>query len=1118
MYARRELDVQQRIYDILRKFAERGVKFNGVAVTRVVMNYEIEYSGRKRYADIAVLVDGDKPLLVIETKKKYEREGSYRAERRFHVTSEEVLGQVFSYVAILKAKGIYVPFVATANDKQIAVFQVPEDIDRNVNWEAIDKREYGKVLRIDYIYGVLRPNYMLDHKPIRFSEDFFADLLDKLTGIYVKKYKLEDVKRELSWILIEELRGFVETLYPFVLDAIATPDGKYKDEWEQRIDSYAEEKGYKPIPEHLAREMAYVLLNKVIFYKVLERYYKDLPRLEPLYSKKSANTVSQYTVNQYLSRLNEFFNKAVEVTKDFEPIFETGIYDEIKCVESEEVLKLLDWLITLIDQYRIERFGDIVGYVYEELIPAEERHQLGQFYTPKPIAELIVKWCIRTPDDRVLDPGCGSGTFLVEAYKRLAGLKLGRKFSEVKYVPRDVHKQILSQLYGIDINEFPAHLTAMNLAMRNPREPCSITNVIVEDFFAVTPEEKRFTLYRVETVEGKKPVEIIFKDFDAVVGNPPYTRWGELPQKVGNNIIKRIGKTLQAYDLYPLSGRRGAEYNMVVFWIIHSSKFLKENSRLGMIVSDSWLQADYGIRFGRFLCDHFKIHAIIDISARVFPVPLTGSCIVLLEKSGDVKARDENDVVFAYLNVGAEGVDVDEILELIGKKEAGEYSLSSSKLVIKVFKQRLVRESDKKWINFIFDVEDFLNRLKSDQYVTRLDKFFEPSYGNTLYTLLYTRRVVKTRHAGVGGEEFFYLNEERALQYGLKKYLYKYLHPALTTPDYLVFYTFSRNDWDEIRRSGGECYMFIAHAPQSQFPSEVQKYIKLGETVIKVKKGVRKGQPVSKSRASDERKRLRKYFYDWYDLGDVLKAPVYAARGTRYFVRFVLARCHCALDDRILALIPKKGVFIEVPEERASSAEKEPRSGVVLTEKELKALLAYLNSSFSQLQAEIKGRTAGGVAILELDVKPLSDFLVLDIKKLPLEMVERLAELFDKLESEARRLGGAHTAENVFGSELAAEITGKRIERKVEGLFNTVIREIDYEIGKILGFSTETVDALRSLVVDMAKRRLARAREAKPEAIRGEETTGVELPKKKGKQRREALGEKHVTLDKFTKK
>jgi len=42
----------------------------------------------------------------------------------------------------------------------------------------------------------------------------------------------------------------------------------------------------------------------------------------------------------------------------------------------------------------VERLGDITGYIYEDLIPAEERHQMGQFYTPQPIAELIARWCI----------------------------------------------------------------------------------------------------------------------------------------------------------------------------------------------------------------------------------------------------------------------------------------------------------------------------------------------------------------------------------------------------------------------------------------------------------------------------------------------------------------------------------------------------------------------------------------------------------------------------------------------------------------------------------------------------------------------------------------------------
>ena len=70
-----------------------------------------------------------------------------------------------------------------------------------------------------------------------------------------------------------------------------------------------------------------------------------------------------------------------------------------------------------------------------------------------------------------------------------------------------------------------------------------------------------------------------------------------------------------------------------------------------MIISDSWLQTDYGADFGRYLLENWKVKAIIDISARVFPVPLIGTCIILLEKPADGEDISENDVVFAYLDI-----------------------------------------------------------------------------------------------------------------------------------------------------------------------------------------------------------------------------------------------------------------------------------------------------------------------------------------------------------------------------------------------------------------------------------------------------------------------------------
>ena len=67
----------------------------------------------------------------------------------------------------------------------------------------------------------------------------------------------------------------------------------------------------------------------------------------------------------------------------------------------------------------------------------------------------------------------------------------------------------------------------------------------------------------------------------------------------------------------------------------------------------------------------------------------------------------------------------------------------------------------------------------------------------------------------------------------------------------------------------------------------------------------------------------------------------------------------------------------------------------------------------------------------------------------------------------------------------------------IEGLFNTVIKEIDYEVARILGLEG-LVEAIRAMVLELVKRRLSRAQEAKREAVKGsEELLKLEKPKKK---------------------
>lgn len=91
----------------------------------------------------------------------------------------------------------------------------------------------------------------------------------------------------------------------------------------------------------------------------------------------------------------------------------------------ERIRTLLDSLNEF-DFSRME--SDFLGRVYEKLILPLERKRLGQFYTPPSIVDLIIRLTLKRPDAVVLDPACGSGSFLVRAYHMLR---------ELNEVPRD---------------------------------------------------------------------------------------------------------------------------------------------------------------------------------------------------------------------------------------------------------------------------------------------------------------------------------------------------------------------------------------------------------------------------------------------------------------------------------------------------------------------------------------------------------------------------------------------------------------------------------------------------------------------------------------------------------
>ena len=303
-------------------------------------------------------------------------------------------------------------------------------------------------------------------------------------------------------------------------------------------------------------------------------------------------------------------------------------------------------LVNILKRYNFSKIGyDVIGRIFERLIPQVERHNLGQYFTNPDIVDLILNFCLHNEDQKLLDPACGAGTFLVRAYQHK---KLMNQFKK--------HEDILNTLWGSDIAKFPAHLATINLAINDLAVERNYPNILQEDFFKLRVGDKGFDpqewrKLRAKTL-GLEVREVICpRWFDAVVGNPPYTRQEEISEISPEDAKYKEGLIKNAlYFNNKKLANIGKRAGIHAYFFVHGTKFLKDGGYFGFIVSNSWLDVDYGKGLQQFFLKNYKIIAIIESKVeRWFEEADINTCIIILQKCKDKKARDENIVRFVYL-------------------------------------------------------------------------------------------------------------------------------------------------------------------------------------------------------------------------------------------------------------------------------------------------------------------------------------------------------------------------------------------------------------------------------------------------------------------------------------
>lgn len=402
-----------------------------------------------------------------------------------------------------------------------------------------------------------------------------------------------------STFFVHILTEAVKTLVPHIHQSLVSKmgkDRKFKEglfDWaiKQAIANYDDPAFY----ETVSRQVVYRLLGKVLFYLTLRRFRSDLP---PMHLKDSdPSTISE--------KLKEYFALARQI--DYQAVFEEDFTDSISIPSSG--VEPLAALIEDLNRFSFSNMPhDVVGNVFEKLIPPEERHLLGQYFTKEELVDLINAFCIQTKDSKVIDPTSGTGTFLIRGYDRLKNL--GEKS----------HNALLSNIWGFDVAHFPAELATINLYRQDISDYRNFPRVISKDFFDVKPGDS-FKFPPPKATGGEDfMIEEKLPAFDAAVGNFPYIRQ-ELIEKRLKGYKEKIGRTLaqgwmkEYPELFDSKGnlKLSGQADIYAYLFFHTARFLKEDGgRMGIVTSNSWLDVAYGYELQRFFLKNFKIVAIFE--------------------------------------------------------------------------------------------------------------------------------------------------------------------------------------------------------------------------------------------------------------------------------------------------------------------------------------------------------------------------------------------------------------------------------------------------------------------------------------------------------------------------
>lgn len=397
------------------------------------------------------------------------------------------------------------------------------------------------------------------------------------------------------------------------------------------------------------------ILDRLIFIRNAEDR-----ELEPNELQKNFRQWAAQGRGNLLRKIKEVYKK-YDTTYNSK-LFEDGPYEHLT-ISNEALGEVIQGLYSPEGSYAYDFSviaSDTLGSIYEQYLgyilkktpkranfseSRTHRKEQGIYYTPSYIVDYIVKKTVgeylktHTPDEvrkvRILDPACGSGSFLLRAYQELENYWAEKEGIETARLDIDGKDPFYSRkveilknnIFGVDLDSKAVEIAQLNLLLKisetKQRLPILRTNIKVGnsliDDHLVTDKAFRW--------EEEFPDVVKNGGFDIILGNPPYVR---------SILLKQDPPTWEYYKSHYETAFK--EFDIYLCFLEKGHSLLANDGRLGYIMPNKWLHAGMGEKARELFSKNKSVESIVNFgSFQVFGSATNYTMLIFLNRGGQSK-------------------------------------------------------------------------------------------------------------------------------------------------------------------------------------------------------------------------------------------------------------------------------------------------------------------------------------------------------------------------------------------------------------------------------------------------------------------------------------------------